>query len=82
MTSHGTFLSEVFDDKQKSIEVKTKQFLKRLKYVITKCFKKTLRNDLNTSTKHANRKISKLVSTSQLNWYDAKRNIERFKRFL
>ena len=41
MTSHGTFLSEVFNDKEKSIEVKTKQFLKRLKCVITKCFKKT-----------------------------------------
>ena len=41
MTSEGHFLSEVFNDENKDIEVKTKQFLKRLKFVITKCFKKT-----------------------------------------
>ena len=40
MTSEGKFLSEVFDDEKKDVEVKTKQFLKRLKYCITKCFDK------------------------------------------
>ena len=40
MTSQGRFLSEVFDDENKDINVKTKQFLKRLKFVITKCFRK------------------------------------------
>ena len=40
MTSEGNFLSEVFENENKNIEVKTKQFLKRLKFCITKCFKK------------------------------------------
>ena len=40
MTDEGTFLSEVFKDENKDIEVKTKQFLKRLKFCIIKSFKK------------------------------------------
>jgi len=40
MTSEGQFLSEVFSNEEKDIEVKTKQFVKRLKYCISKCFKK------------------------------------------
>ena len=40
MTNKGTFLSEVFANEKKDIEVKTKQFLKRLKGCITKCFNK------------------------------------------
>ena len=40
MTSKDTFLSEVFDDENKSINVTTKQFIKRLGYVISKCFNK------------------------------------------
>ena len=40
-TSKDCFLSEVFHDEDKSIEVKTKQLIKRLKYCITKCFRKT-----------------------------------------
>ena len=35
-----TFLSEVFNDEDKNIEIKTKQFLKRLKYCVSKSFKK------------------------------------------
>ena len=40
LTSEGRFLSEVFDNENKDIEVTTKQFLKRLKYCITQCFDK------------------------------------------
>ena len=41
MTSKDTFLSEVFDDESKSIEVTTNKFLKRFKYCLSKCFEKT-----------------------------------------
>ena len=41
MTSKDTFLSKVFDDESKSIEVATNKFLKRFKYCLSKCFKKT-----------------------------------------
>ena len=41
MTNKDTFLSEVFDDENKSVEVTTKQFLKRFKFCLSKCFKKT-----------------------------------------
>ena len=41
MTSKYTFLSEVFDDENKSINVTTKQFIKRFRYCLSKCFKKT-----------------------------------------
>ena len=40
MTSKNDFLSEVFNDEDKNIEIKTKQFLKRLKYCVSKSFKK------------------------------------------
>ena len=40
MTSKDTFLSEVFDDENKSINVTTKQFIKRFKFCLSKCFKK------------------------------------------
>ena len=40
MTSEGTFLSEVFNDEKKDVEVTSKQFLKRLKYCITQSFDK------------------------------------------
>ena len=40
MTSKDTFLSEVFNDENKKIEVKTKQFLKRLGFCMSKCFRK------------------------------------------
>ena len=40
MTSEGQFLSEVFNDEEKDVEVKAKQFVKRLKYCISKCFQK------------------------------------------
>ena len=40
MTSNDNFLSEVFHDEEKKIEVKTKQFLKRLAFCVSKCFKK------------------------------------------
>ena len=40
MTSRDTFLSEIFNDESKKIEVKTKQFTKRLKFLMSKCFRK------------------------------------------
>ena len=40
MTTKGKFLSAVFSDKNKNISVQTKQFIKRLRYCISKCFKK------------------------------------------
>ena len=40
MTSKDKFLSEVFNDEIKKIEVKTKQFLKILGFCISKCFRK------------------------------------------
>ena len=40
MTSKNTFLSEVFDDNTKDITVKTKQFLKRFGFCLSKSFKK------------------------------------------
>ena len=40
MTSKNTFLSEVFDDNSKDVSVKTKQFLKRLGFCLSKSFKK------------------------------------------
>ena len=40
MTSEGQFLSEVFNNEEKDIEVKAKQFVKRLKCCISKCFMK------------------------------------------
>jgi hypothetical protein len=40
MTSHDKFLSSVFDDENKSINVQTKHFLKRFEYCLSKCFKK------------------------------------------
>ena len=33
-------MSEVFNDESKDISVETKQFLKRLGYVLSKCFRK------------------------------------------
>ena len=40
MTNKGNFLSEVFHNVDKNIEVTTKQFIKRFGYCISKCFKK------------------------------------------
>ena len=40
ITSKNNFLSEVFDNEEKDIEVKTKQFLKRLGYCLSQSFKK------------------------------------------
>ena len=40
MTLKGTFLSEVFLNKEKSVTVQTKQFIKRLNYVLSQCFRK------------------------------------------
>ena len=40
MTSKDDFLSQVFNDEEKHIEVKTKQFLKRLAFCVSKCFRK------------------------------------------
>ena len=40
ITSRGTFLSEVFNSENKDVEVTTKQFIKRLKFCISKSFKK------------------------------------------
>ena len=40
MTSKDNFLSEVFQEEEKNIEVKTKQFLKRLGFCISQSFKK------------------------------------------
>ena len=37
MTSKDDFLSQVFNDEEKHIEVKTKQFLKRLAFCVSKC---------------------------------------------
>ena len=39
-TSNGNFLSEVFEDENKCVDVKSKQFIKRLKFCLSKCFKK------------------------------------------
>ena len=40
MTSNNNFLSEVFDDDTKDISIKTKQFLKRFGFCLSKSFKK------------------------------------------
>ena len=40
MTSNNNFLSEVFDDKNKDVSVKTKQFLKRFGFCLSKSFTK------------------------------------------
>ena len=40
ITSKNNFLSEVFENEEKCIEVKTKQFLKRLGYCLSQSFKK------------------------------------------
>ena len=40
MTTRDNFLSEVFNEESKDISVKTKQFIKRLRYVISQCFRK------------------------------------------
>ena len=39
-TSKDKFLSEVFEDESKCVEVKSKQFIKRLKFCLGKCFRK------------------------------------------
>ena len=40
MTSQGTFLSKVFENQKKNIEVTSKQFLKRFGFCLSKCFRK------------------------------------------
>ena len=40
MTSNSNFLSEVFEDNDKDVSVKTKQFLKRFGFCLSKSFKK------------------------------------------
>ena len=40
MTNKDTFLSEVFEDETKNIAVKTKQFVKRIGYCLSQCFRK------------------------------------------
>ena len=40
ITSRDTFLTEVFNYENKRIEVKTKQYLKRLGFFMSKCFRK------------------------------------------
>ena len=40
MTYSDKFLSEVFEDESKDISVKTKQFIKRLEFCLSKCFNK------------------------------------------
>ena len=40
ITDKDTFLSEVFEDETKNITVKTKQFVKRLGYCLSQCFRK------------------------------------------
>ena len=40
MTNKDSFLSEVFEDETKNISVKTKQFVKRLGYCLSQCFRK------------------------------------------
>ena len=40
MTGKDSFLSEVFSDESKNISVKTKYFIKRLGFVLSKCFRK------------------------------------------
>jgi hypothetical protein len=40
MTSKDTFLSEVFKDENKNINVKSKQFVKRIGFCISQCFRK------------------------------------------
>ena len=41
MTSDTIFLSEVFDDPIKNMNVKTKQFINRFGHCLSKCFMKT-----------------------------------------
>ena len=40
MTSNNNFLSEVFDDKDKDVSIKTKQFLKIFRFCLGKSFEK------------------------------------------
>lgn len=40
MTTKDTFVSEVFNNESKNISVKTKQFVKRLNFCISQCFRK------------------------------------------
>ena len=40
MTDNGTFLSEVFENNDKDVEIKTKKFMKRLGFCLSKCFRK------------------------------------------
>ena len=41
MTSQDNFLSEVFDDPNKIMNLKTKPFIKRFGYCLSQCFRKT-----------------------------------------
>ena len=58
MTTHDKFLSEVFNDEDKNVSVKTKQFLKRLGYVMSQCFRK-----IRIKQTRKNKEIEKLFKT-------------------
>ena len=61
MTSKDKFLSEVFSDESKKIEVKTKQFLKRLGFCISKCFRK-----IRISQTKRNKKLDELFNKKRI----------------
>ena len=61
MTSKDTFLSEVFLNESKSVTVQTKQFMKRLKYVLSQCFKK-----VRVKKSRQNRKMEELMNQRRI----------------
>ena len=61
MTSKDKFLSEVFHDDEKKIEVKTKQFIKRLGFCVSKCFKK-----IRIKSTHKNKALETLFNRRRI----------------
>ena len=61
MTTRGKLLSEVFNDKGKNMSVKTKQFIKRLGFVMSQCFRKIRIKQIKK-----NPEIKKLLNTRKI----------------
>ena len=61
MTGKDSFLSEVFSDESKNISVKTKYFIKRLGFVLSKCFRK-----IRLKQTKRNKDIEKLFNTRRI----------------
>ena len=61
MTTREKFLTEVFNDEDKNVSVQTKQFLKRLGYVMSQCFRK-----IRIKQTKKNKEMEKLFNTRRI----------------